>query len=87
MICNRYSIIFFFKLHGDPRKLHLLSRRQRQMCIRNSLREAPEYYRKLEEYMAAHGLAVSGFSREITMIDYGFTEDTSQFVTEIQIPQ
>ena len=51
-----------------------------------SHREAPEYYRKLEEYMAAHGLAVSGFSREITMIDYGFTEDTSQFVTEIQIP-
>lgn len=51
-----------------------------------SHQEAPLYYRKLDGYMAEHGLTVSGFSREITMIDYGFTEDTSQFVTEIQIP-
>ena len=31
-------------------------------------------------------VALVWVSREITMIDYGFTEDTSQFVTEIQIP-
>lgn len=32
------------------------------------------------------GLQAAGFSREITMIDYGLTSDTEQFVTEIQIP-
>lgn len=48
--------------------------------------EAPAQYRKLAAYMAGHRLAVSGFSREITMIDYGITNDTSKFVTEISIP-
>lgn len=28
----------------------------------------------------------AGFSREITVIDYGFTTDTEKFVTEIMIP-
>ena len=28
----------------------------------------------------------AGFSREITVIDYGFTPDTEKFVTEIMIP-
>ena len=51
-----------------------------------SHQEAPVYYKKLDEFMSIHGLKINGFSREITMIDYGFTGDTSQFVTEIQIP-
>ena len=38
------------------------------------------------EYIRAHGMEVSGFSREITLIDYGFTNDTEKFVTEISIP-
>lgn len=51
-----------------------------------SHREAPAYYQKLNDYIATHNLTICGFSREITMIDYGITNDTSQFVTEIQIP-
>lgn len=31
-------------------------------------------------------LEITGFSREITLIDYGITGDTDKFVTEIQIP-
>lgn len=31
-------------------------------------------------------MVIAGFSKEITMIDYGITNDTNQFVTEIQIP-
>ena len=34
----------------------------------------------------ARGLEIAGFSKEITMVDYGITSDMSQFVTEIQIP-
>ena len=48
--------------------------------------EAPEHYRKLLAYIRSHRLEVSGFSREITMIDYGITSDTEKFVTEISIP-
>lgn len=33
-----------------------------------------------------HDLQIAGFSRGITMIDFGITADVSQFVTEIQIP-
>lgn len=48
--------------------------------------EAALYYQKLEQFLEEHRLMINGFSKEITMIDYGITSDTSQFVTEIQIP-
>ena len=48
--------------------------------------EAAEQYRKLFQYMEEEKLTVSGFSREITLIDYVLTSDTSKFVTEISIP-
>ena len=38
------------------------------------------------DYIHRHDLKVTGFSREITMVDYGLTNDTEQFVTEIRIP-
>lgn len=51
-----------------------------------SHKDAPVYYQKLDEYMEENGLCVDGFSKEITMIDDGFTGDADKFVTEIQIP-
>lgn len=48
--------------------------------------DSPKYYQKLIAYIHTHQLKISNFSREITMIDYGFTNDTSKFVTEISIP-
>lgn len=48
--------------------------------------DAPVYYRKLDDFISDHKLTITGFSKEITMIDYGITNDTNQFVTEIQIP-
>lgn len=48
--------------------------------------EAAEQYGKLMDYVEEHRLTVNGFSREITMIDYGLTNDTDKFVTEISIP-
>lgn len=47
---------------------------------------AVRYYEMLMEYIKSQHYAVSGFSKEITMIDYGMTNDESKFVTEIQIP-
>lgn len=48
--------------------------------------EAAEQYRKLMDYIREHKLEISSFSREVTMIDYGLTNDTDKFVTEISIP-
>lgn len=54
--------------------------------LRGSHKDAPAYYRMLLEYIEANSLVIDGFSREITMIDNGLTNDESQFVTEIRIP-
>lgn len=48
--------------------------------------QSPERYRRLMDYIRANGLPPDGFSREITLIDYGLTNDTEKFVTEITIP-
>ena len=54
--------------------------------FRGSHTEAAEQYRRLMEHIRAHGMKPSGFSREITMIDYGITSDREKFATEISIP-
>ena len=60
------------------------------LCVRmrfcGSHTEAPKRYEKLLEYIGEHNMEIIGFSREITLIDYGFTNDTEKFVTEINIP-
>ena len=38
------------------------------------------------DYIRATTLQPDGFSREITLIDYGLTNDTEKFITEITIP-
>lgn len=48
--------------------------------------QAAGYYDRLMQYIGEHHYEIAGFSKEITMIDYGLTNDISKFVTEIQIP-
>ena len=48
--------------------------------------QAPYYYHRLMDYIEENQYKAVGFSKEITMIDYGLTNDISKFVTEIQIP-
>ena len=56
------------------------------VCFCGSHKDAPAYYEKLSKYIEENHLEIAGFSKEITMVDYGITNDMSQFVTEIQIP-
>lgn len=56
------------------------------VCFCGSHKDASEYYRRLADFIAGRGLKIAGFSKEISMIDFGITSDVSQFVTEIQIP-
>lgn len=53
---------------------------------RGSHKEAAEQYRKLIDFITENHLQIAGSSFEITRIDYGYTNDTDKFVTEIQIP-
>jgi len=48
--------------------------------------EAPQQYRRIMAFIRENGLEAVGFSREITLIDYGITNDVSKFVTEITVP-
>ena len=57
-----------------------------RLCFRGSHAEAPEQYKKLLDYIKKHQMQIDGFSREITLIDYGITNDPEKFVTEICIP-
>lgn len=54
--------------------------------FRGSHSESPSHYAELMKYIGEHGFEVAGFSREVTLIDYGFTNDASEFVTEISVP-
>ena len=60
------------------------------LCARVRFRghhaESPAQYRRLMQFIREGGYTAAGFSREITVIDYGFTTDTEKFVTEIMIP-
>lgn len=60
------------------------------LCVRLRFRgshsEAPVQYKKLLSYIQKHQMQIVGFSREVTLIDYGITNDTKKFVTEICIP-
>lgn len=60
------------------------------LCVRirfqGSHTEAAGQYRILFAYIEQYGLEITGFSREITLIDYGITRNPERFVTEICIP-
>lgn len=48
--------------------------------------KSPEYYKKIIDFIRKEELTICGFSREVTLIDNGFTNDEKQFVTEISVP-
>lgn len=57
-----------------------------RLRFRGSHREAQSQYEKLLGYIQKHQMEITGFSREVTLIDYGVTSDPEKFVTEICIP-
>ena len=61
-----------------------------QLCVvtrlKGSHKDAPVVYKKLLNFIAENNLEILDFSREITLIDWGFTSDQDLYVTEIQIP-
>lgn len=86
---DSYDIVFIILDEEDSFKGNTMLLPE-ELCVsirfRGSHERAADYYGQLMRYIGEHGYSVSGFSKEITMIDYGLTDDKSQFVTEIQIP-
>lgn len=85
---SRYDMVFLIMdkedtYNGDTEELPAETCVSIRFC--GSHTEAPAYNQKLDEFISSHNMIIAGFSKEITMIDYGITNDTSQFVTEIQI--
>lgn len=60
------------------------------LCVRIRFRgshtEAARQYKLLFDYIDKNELEITGFSREVTLIDYGITNAQEKFVTEICIP-
>lgn len=86
---DRYDMVFLI-LDKEDFYEGTVDKLPEETCVSirfcGSHKEAHLYYRKLDDFISDHKLKIAGFSKEITMIDYGITNDTSQFVTEIQVP-
>ena len=86
---QKYDLVFMLldpedEFEGDVEKLPAETCVTLRFCGSHS--DAPGQYQKLATFINDHSLQIAGFSKEITMIDYGITNDTDKFVTEIQIP-
>lgn len=86
---EHYDCVFLLLDPEDP-SVPGTDKWQETTCVvvrfRGSHQEAPAQYRTLLQFIRDHSLSITGFSREITRIDNGMTNDPNQFVTEIQIP-
>lgn len=86
---EQYDSVFLV-LDEEDRYEGSVEERSEEKCVSirfcGSHKEAGERYEKLMKYMEKEKLTAVDFSREITMIDYGITNNTDKFVTEICIP-
>ena len=86
---DRYDGMFLLLDEEDSYQGQTLSLPEEEgltVRFRGSHTEAPEQYRRLAAFWREKGWRPGGFSREITMIDYGITNDLDKFVTEISVP-
>ena len=86
---SRYDCAFLLldredRFDGETHKLpEALCARIR---FRGSHPQSGAAYEKLLAFLRAHHFTISGFSREVTLIDNGLTDDPGKFVTELSIP-
>lgn len=84
-----YNVVFVILDEEDSFKGPVMEI-PRELCIKVRFKgvheQARGYYERLLDYAKDHRYRVSGFSKEITMIDYGLTNNPEEFVTEIAIP-
>ena len=76
---NRYDSIFLILDQEDIYTGETITL-PKALCVRLRFRgshiEAPAHYEKLLDYITKEQMQIVGFSREITLIDYGITNDS-----------
>lgn len=86
---DRYSGIFMILEDEDntnTSEITFPAREYLQIRFKGTHMDAECYYKKLFEYMKKHHYELADDSIEITLIDYGITNDTDKYVTEILLP-
>lgn len=86
---TRFSGIFVFLEEEDNYQggaQQLLEGDYLTVLYSGTHQESAPYYRRLFAAMEERGLVPAGDAVEITWIDSGFTQDVSQYVTELQLP-
>ncbi|MGG0837561.1 MerR family transcriptional regulator [Bacillus paralicheniformis] len=86
---DRYSSIFMVLEDEDKitsSEITFPSREYLQIRFKGSHPEAAQYYEMLLTYMKKHHYELAGDSIEITLIDYGVTNNPDNYVTEILLP-
>jgi effector-binding domain-containing protein len=86
---DKYSSVFMVLEEGDqitPSSVIIPQRDYLRIRFKGTHMDAAEYYKKLLTYINKHHYELIDDSIEITLIDYGITNDTDKYVTEILLP-
>lgn len=87
--CDRYSSVFMILEEEDQiaaSDIIFPAREYLRIRFRGSHLNASQYYNKLFAYMKKQHYELADDSIEISLIDYGITNDTEKYVTEILLP-
>jgi DNA-binding transcriptional MerR regulator len=57
-----------------------------QIRFKGTHKEAKKYYKKLLDYIKEKQYTLNGYSQEMTLIDYGITNNEAHYITEILLP-
>ncbi|MGG2027030.1 MerR family transcriptional regulator [Gottfriedia sp. S16(2024)] len=88
-VFDKYSSIFMILEDGDqipPTSIVIPSRDYLKVRFKGTHIDAVDYYKLLLTYMKKHNYELLDDSFEITLIDYGLTNDKEKYVTEILLP-
>lgn len=88
-ILDQYSGIFVFAEKEDEfagKTESLKAGEYLTMRFGGTHKNAAQHYEKLLDFARKEGMECDGDSVEVTLIDAGFTDDESKYVTELQIP-
>ena len=86
---DRYDVVFMLlddedDFIGDPE--YTGEQRCLTLSFRGTHRDAAKYYEMIMERMDDLALTPAGPSREVALIDQGFSSDPGEYVTRIDIP-
>lgn len=86
---DKYSSVFMVLEEGDQiesSSIVIPEREYLRIRFKGTHMDAAKYYKKLLSYMKEHQYELIDDSMEITLIDYGITNDVEKYVAELLLP-